>query len=311
MRRSAIIIGILAAVSGCDKAKQPGDDAPPPPSFDVTSKPPLVFQAFGNRDSTRLVPIAAIVNGQLKPIELPPADWRQLDSMYFGAGTEYPVFRDGQVSGTVKITRRMWERDSEPLYELPGCRDVRPMAAVHLTTSVPLDPAFEFLVLSSAQPGTGSNRTPPADLAATARAMALVALRSQQLDSADIDTASFSAKALHTSNGGKPTILASQVDPNAGDVGPGAGHTTSFLVLADDDGTGYKPSYTHIAIGEARTVEFQRLLDHIDVTDDGTEEVFLESWRYGSDNDLVVLVRSNGRWHEQLRVKQQWCVRKR
>ncbi len=298
-------------VGGCDKAKDEQADAPPPPSFDVATRPPLVFQAFGNRDSTRLVPIAAVIDGQLKPIELPAADWRRLDSAYFGAGAEYPVFQDGQVVGHVKVTRRMWEPDSEPLYELPGCRDVRPMAAVTLSTTVPLDPAFEFLSLSTPHAGGGGPHTPPPNLFATARAMAVIALGSQQLDAADIDTASFHARALQTSAAAKPTILASQVDANAGDAGPGAGHTTHFLVLADDDGKGYQPTYTHLELGEARTVEFQRLIDHLDVSGDGTEELFLEAWRYGNDNDLVILSRTNGKWRETLRIRQQWCVRKK
>ena len=311
MRRSALILSILAVTAGCDKAKEPSDQDLPP-SFDVSTKPALVFQAFGTMDSTRLVPIAAIIDGQVKAIDLPSADWRRLDSLYFQSGTEYSVYRDGQPAGIVKVTRRMWEPDSEPLYELPGCRDVRPMAAVSLTATGPLDPAFEFLSLSvphaSAPPSAASLRA----LGADARALALTALRAAQLDSADIDTAWFSARAIHVAAGAKPTLVASQVDANGGDEGPGAGHTTHFLLFGDDaDGTGYQVSYRHLVSGDVKTVEFQRLLDHLDLTGDGTNEVFLESWRYGSDNALVVLSRSSGKWHELLRVKQQWCVRKR
>ncbi len=312
MRRSALILSILAVTAGCNKAKQPSEQDQAPPSFDIASKPTLVFQVFGTRDSTRLVPIAAIINGQAKPIELPGADWRRLDSLYFQAGTSYPVYRDGQPAGMVTVTRRMWERDSEPLYELPGCREVRPMAAVTLATSVPLDPAFEFLSVSVARASIPPAAPTPRDLNAAVRALALTALRAEQLGAEDIDTAWFSGRAMHVTAGAKPTLVASQVDANGGDAGPGAGHTTHFLVLGDDlDGTGYKVSYQHFESGEARTVEFQRLLDHLDITGDGTDEVFLESWRYASDNDLVVLSRSSGKWHELLRVKQQWCVRKR
>lgn len=311
MRRSALILSILALTAGCDKAKKSSeqDEAP---SFDVAARPALVFQAFGTRDSTRLVPIAAIIDGQVKSIVLPAADWRRLDSLYFEAGTEYPVYRDGQPAGTVRVTRRMWERDSEPLYELPGCRDVRPMAAVTLTASVPLDPAFEFLSLSVPHPSAPLPSVEPNDVAARVRALAIMALRAEQLDTADIDTTWFSARTIHVAAGAKPTLVASQVDANAGDAGPGAGHTTHFLVFGDDpDGKGYQVTYRHLESGEAKTVEFQRLLDHLDITGDGTDEVFVESWRYGSDNDLVVLARSSGRWHEMLRVKQQWCVRKK
>ena len=308
MRRSALILSILAVTSGCDKSKQ-SSEQDQPPSFDVATKPALVFQVFGTRDSTRLVPIAFITDGQVKPIVLPGADWRRLDSLYFQAGTEYPVYRDGQPAGTITVTRRMWEPDSEPLYELPGCRAVRPMAAVALATSVPLDAAFEFLSVSVPRASAPPAAAAPRDLAEAVRALTLSALRAQQLDSADIDTASFSARAIHVAGAAKPTLVANQVNANAGDAGPGEGHATTFLVLGDDpDGTGYQVTYRHLQSGEARTVEFQRLLDHLDITGDGTDEVFVESWRYASNNDLVVLTRSNGRWQETLRVRQEWCV---
>ncbi|MDP1890179.1 MAG: hypothetical protein Q8K55_04750 [Gemmatimonadaceae bacterium] len=313
MRRSALMLSILALAAGCDKPKQnSGDDTPPPPSFDIATKPPLVFQAFGTLDSTRLVPIAAVIDGSVKPIDLPDADWRRLDSTYFQAGTEYPIYRDGQLAGTVVVSRRMWEPDSEPLYELPGCREVRPMAAVSLRTGVALDPAFEFLSLSATAGSAPTRAEAPRDLGASARAIALVALRTEGLDTADIDTASFSARAINMAGGSRATLVANQVDANAGDTGPGAGHTTHFLVLGDDvDGTGYKVTYKHLESGEARLVEFQRLLDHLDLTGDGTDEIFVESWRYASTNDLLVLTRTNGQWHESLRVPQKWCLKQR
>jgi hypothetical protein len=312
MRRSALILSILAFAAGCDKAKKPNEDRPPTPTFDVATKPPLVFEVFGNRDTTRLVPIAAIVNGQVKPIVLTGAGWKALDSAYFQVGAEYPVFRDGQLAGTVKVTQRMWERDSEPLYELPGCREVRPMAAVRLSTKVSLDPAFEFLSLSVPRANTPPGTAGPKDLTAEGRALAATALRTVRLDTADIDTASFNVRSLHVTGGAKPTLAVSQVDENAGDTGPGAGHTTHFLILGDDpDGKGYQTTYQHLESGEARSVQFQRLLDHLDLTGDGTDEVVLESWRYAGTNDLVVLSRSSGKWHETMRVPQDWCTRRK
>lgn len=305
-------MSILALAAGCDKAKKPSDeDRPLPPSFDVATKPPLVFQVFGSTDSTRLVPLAAIVNGEVKPIVLPEADWHRLDSLYFQAGTQYAVYRDGRAAGTVTVTRRMWEADSEPLYGLPGCREVRPMAAVVLKTPLSLDPAFEFLSLSVARPSVPAAGAAPRDMAAAARAVALAALRTEQLDSTDIDTASFSTSAIQVAATGKPTLVASQIDANAGDTGPGAGHTTHFLLFGDDlDGAGYQVSYRHLQSGEARTVEFQRLIDHLDLTGDGTDEVFVESWRYAGTNALALLSRSAGKWHETLRIEQNWCLRK-
>ncbi len=305
------MLSIVALAAGCDKARQaPGDDGPLLPSFDVGTKPPLVFQAFGSLDSTRLVPIAVIINGGVQPIVLPEEDWRRLDSLYFQAGTTYPVYRDGRPAGTVTVSRRMWEPDSQPLYALPGCREVRPMAAVALKTALPLGVSFEFLSLSASLATASASRPEPADLEAAVRAVTLLALRSEGLDAADIDTGSFSARAIHVSREGRATLVGNQVDANAGDTGPGSGHTTHFLVLGDDlDGKGYQVTYQHLESGEARTVEFQRVLDHVDVTGDGTDEIFVESWRYAGTSDLLVLSRANGKWRETLRMQQTWCLR--
>ena len=60
--------------------------------------------------------------------------------------------------------------------------------------------------------------------------------------------------------------------------------------------------------GDAKSVEFQRLVNHVDVDGDGADEIIVEAWKYGSDNDLVVLKFAGGKWQEVLRVKQDWCL---
>jgi hypothetical protein len=104
-----------------------------------------------------------------------------------------------------------------------------------------------------------------------------------------------------------PTMLISFIDPNSGSA-RGGGWTGHVFVLADSGANGYEATYIHAVKGDARTVEFQRLVNHVDFDEDGTDEIIVEAWKYGSDNDLVVLSFKAGRWQEVLRVRQEWCL---
>jgi hypothetical protein len=105
-----------------------------------------------------------------------------------------------------------------------------------------------------------------------------------------------------------PTLMVSFIDQQAGDVAPGVGHTSHIFALFDKIDTGYVATYRHVKSGDARGVEFQRLLDHVDVDGDGVDEIILESWHYASKNDLVVLTFKADQWHEAVRAKQDWCL---
>src|SRR5688572_22686226 len=157
MKRLALIATILVVAAGCDKTKRwlglerpPEPDGPPPSArLNLARRPDIVFQLFGERDDARMVPLAAIVDGMLKPIELTASGWREFDAMYTRSNKSYALYRDGVSIGEVRVRRGMWERSTEPLYTLPGCRLVMPLAAVSLETSVRLSFTVEALAATS------------------------------------------------------------------------------------------------------------------------------------------------------------------
>ena len=306
MRRASSILGILAALLACDKQA-----APPPESVvasvDVAARPPLLFLAFGDRNAPRLVPVAAVADGHPVALTLPPADWRALDSLYFRPGTSYPLYRDGRPAGTITIVRGMWGGES-PLYDIPGCRNVMPMATGTLAGAVASEANIEAFATTAPAVARDSGGAPLPDtlVQTVGRRLATTAALGAEVDSTDLDSLVFSARALRT-GGTRPTIVATFLDPNAGDLGPGAGHTNHVFVIADDSGTGYTPSLQRVQAGEARTVEFWRLLDNLDVDGDGRDELLVEAWRYASDNDLLILARRGAAWREVLRLPQRWC----
>jgi hypothetical protein len=138
MKRLALIATILVVAAGCDKAKSlfglghpPEPEGPPLEArLDLTKRPDVLFQLFGERDDARMVPVAAIIDGTLKPIELTSSGWREFDAMYTRSNKSYSLYQDGAAIGEVRVRRGMWERSGEPLYSLPGCRLVMPLSAV-------------------------------------------------------------------------------------------------------------------------------------------------------------------------------------
>ena len=86
-----------------------------------------------------MMPIAAVVNGVIKPIGLTLAGWKELDAQYMAPGTKYPFYVEGGEPGELTISR-------DTTYALPGCRAVKPMSLVQLSFKTPReDPTVEFL----------------------------------------------------------------------------------------------------------------------------------------------------------------------
>lgn len=306
---------LLVAVCGCDRGTSEAVDAIVPsgaPALDLDSMPQLLFQVFGERDDPRLLPLAAVVNGAIKPIGLTLAGWRALDSIYFAPGAKYTVYRDDNESGEFVVARGMWTGGRTPLYPLPGCRALIPHAAGVITFNVPhLDATVEFVASSAPlarhAPYKGAMPT-EAEVAKLGRAIGHALGKRSGMDQMELDSLDFHARMIVTGATSEPTLIVSFIDPTAGDLGAGAGHTSHLFLLADKPGDAWDPTYRHAMSGEARTVEFRRVVDHLDVNGDGIDEIILETWRYGARPDLVVLSFKAGQWHEALRVRQNWCL---
>jgi hypothetical protein len=308
MRATAIILGIVVAAAGCDKTAPPEDRGPSASTLDLSTKPEIVFQVFGERGDPRLVPIAAVVGNALVPLDLTPADWARFDSLYFSPGTTYPAVRRGRVTGSVTVRQGMFSSGT-PLYTLPGCANPLPMAAATLD-----DPgAGEFTVELFALTRAGERAATPAPVApestlAVARRIGAAAGAEVDLDGETLAALDFRSEALFTGASAAPTILAAYLDPLGGDEGSGKGNTANLLVLAELRGDAYTQAYLHALNGEATGVEFRRFVDIVDVNGDGVAEVFLEGWRFAGDAAPIALSWRGEAWVESFRGRGNWCL---
>ncbi|HUQ83681.1 MAG TPA: hypothetical protein VM076_21190 [Gemmatimonadaceae bacterium] len=313
MKRFVLIATILVVAAGCDKTKsllgigrREFDGPPPGARLDLTKRPDVVFQLFGERDDARMMPVAAIIDGTLKPIELTASGWREFDAMYTRSDKSYGLYRDGSRIGEAKVRRGMWERSDEPLYSLPGCRLVTPLAAVSLETDVRLSFTIEALAVTA-----GVNVQPKAPvkqlkgLEARAQRIAYEVARNGGIDSSALRMSAFHHVAINTGATKSPTIVTSFLDPESADRN---GATAHVFALADDMGAGYQPTFKHTAAGSVSGAEFRRYIDHLDLNGDGVDEIVLEGWQFAGETFISVLGYTNGDWREIFRGRSSWCL---
>lgn len=316
IQRIATLVTIVTVVTGCDKAKGfIGGDRPAPPeiapgeALNLAARPHILFQIFGEKEDPRMIPIAAIVDGQLKTIVLSSTGWRQFDAMYLRGGKTYKLYQDGRTRGTVAVRQGMWEHPDSPLYTLPGCQALTPLASVSVTGLTKASYTVEALASSFERPAA----RPPkalagAELTKTGRQIAIEAGAPENVDARMLDALDFRAVAINTGATGSPTIVASYIDPTATDAGSATTNTVHLFVIADRDVDGYAPTMSHVVNGPIAGAVYRRFFDHLDLTGDGIDEIVAEEWRIGQETSLLVFAWANGRWREVFRGRSSWCL---
>lgn len=305
-----IIASILALLTACDKPQQPApNDTPSVPLTEISATSSIFFQVYGPKDEPRIVPLAIVEAGGLAPISLDAAGWNELDSLFFPVGGKLSLYRDGVASGDIAIVRGMWSSDEGALYTLPGCRLVVPQAQGKLAANVAAEASVEYLASTTPLKQKTDAREMPRDALAPGRKLADAVAAAEQVGPEELGHLEFISRWLRTGAGPEGrTLLATFIDPAAGDAGPGAGHTVSLLALAEDSAGTFATSYEHLSQGEARAVEFRRLVNHADLDGDGIDEILLEAWRYAASPEVVVLKYAGGKWTESFRVSENWCL---
>jgi hypothetical protein len=315
--RLAWIATVLVVASACDKAHASGrpgaasHSATSGPQLDLHAHPDLLFEVFGDPNDPRMIPIAAIEHGELQQISLDTTGWRRLDAEYLRNSKSYTMFENGHAAGQVQIRRGMWE-SGDPLYSLPGCGLLTPMAAVRIETPS-AHPTFtvEYLASTAALGHQrGAKPMSSADVERIARAMGAQVAKTVGISQSVLDSLDFHAVAFPSGNGPWPTIVAGFIDPAAENPASTQETTTHLIVIADRDSaaSGYHPTYTHRVEGPLASSTFRRFFDHLDVNGDGVDEVFLEGWQFGGDTFLSELVWKDGKWQEGYRTRTKWCL---
>jgi hypothetical protein len=142
-------------------------------------------------------------------------------------------------------------------------------------------------------------------LESKARGSAYEVARMAGIDSGSLRPSAFHFTAINTGATKAPTLIASFLDPESSDR---TGYTSHVLMLADDAGAGYRPTFKHTTSGAVATAEFRRYIDHLDVNGDGVDEIVLEGWQFAGETFVSVLGYANGEWAEVFRGRSSWCL---
>jgi hypothetical protein len=306
----AVLATILTLVLRRDKATALARPAwPTGDTLNLARPHDLLFQVVGTRAAPRMLPVAAIVEGALRPIVLDEGGWRALDATYFRRGAIYPIYQDGSARGQVRVVRGMWDDEEAAEAETEGCDHPLPLAHVRLDVRRPPGFAVELFASTTtlgshraAQPIHMPRLLPVAqDLAAQAARLADVSRRA--LDSLD-----FRVVAVATGATPAPTLVSSWLDSTASTAESPSATTRHLFLIADQDSSGaYVASYLHRVNGPLGTAEFRRYIDHLDVTGDGVDELLLEGWHFRGDTWLSILSFDRGLWKEIYRAPMRWC----
>jgi hypothetical protein len=279
------------------------------PELDIRQKPTILFEVFGERDDPRMIPIAVIQGGKLRPIRLTPNAWHAFDRMYAHPGAQYTLYQDGHDAGVATVKQGMWSRSDAPLYSLPGCRNLIPMAAVSLASTVRAGITVEFLATSAPLPPSHGGT----DMAPTAAATLARDIGGRVADAAHIprprlDSLDFHAVAINTGATHDPTLVISYVDPNAEEAAAHGDETSYLFAIADKKGSDYSASFRQVVNGSATHAVYRRFVDHLDLTGEGVDEIVLEGWQYGGDTYPMIMRYKDGQWREVLRGSSTWCL---
>ncbi len=305
----------LMMTAGCDKLKTTllghgvAGASAATRELDLRVRPTILFEVFGERDDPRMVPIAVLDHGKPQAIHLSANGWRSFDRIYHRPGASYTLYQDGRPVGAVTVKQGMWSRPEAPVYTLPSCQNLVPMAAVTLESKVRAGITVEFLATSAdlipAAPGSPMDQRAATTLARDigGRVADEARIPRRRLDSLD-----FHAMAVNTGATHDPTLVVSYVDPNAEEAAAHGDETAYVFAMADRSGPDYTTSYSESVNGPAAHAEYRRYVDHLDLNGDGTDEIFLEGWQYGGDTYPMIMRYNAGRWLEIFRGAASWCL---
>ena len=298
----AATAGILSLATACDKQSE---ILPKTEALSPTNKPNVLFLLFGDKGDPRLLPIATVIRGRVQPISLDAAAWHGFDSLYFSPGSHIPLYEHGARVGDAVVRRRMWE-GNDALYKLPGCKALRPMAAITVSGKPVNAVMLELLATSDSLAASKAHPTvSKADDDSASTALVRIGQR-EGLTTAARSELDVQSRALPTGATAHPTLFGSYMERGSG-VNGKPRHLFVMLDYADA-AKGYVRSFLHVPADSSR--EFRRLIDHVDLTGDGVDEVVLEGWKLGGDSFLVILRYANGQWREVARGPSSWCADK-
>lgn len=296
---------MLTVATACDKK---GAGTP-----SLASRPNVLFLVFGASEDPRAIPLAFLDSAGPHEMNLSDAEWRQFDSLYTRGGTSLALYLQGKEVGGASVQRGMWE-GPQPLYTLKDCKLAIPQAAVKIAADVPPSNFVDFL--ATAQPlrmDTALANRPmglsPVKVAPLARAVAAEVAKDAGIPAAALDSLDYRATVVNTGATASPTLVATYIDPSAGDDKE-KGPLRHVLVVADEVNGKYVPTYRNVLANAGKKDPLERYIDRLDLTGDGVTEIVLEEWTLAGGSRPVVLQWKGGKWEQAWKGRDDWCLQK-
>ncbi len=267
----------------------------------LAAQPRVLFRALATTNGTELVPIAMIGPNGFRPLQLANRGWRAFDLQYFEVEQAVYPHRDGRSLPAARIRRGMWTGGFAPLDSIPGCQVIVPSAVanipegVMLATSRALTPIKPAPALSDAELREALQRTEK--LVAPIKGIPLSMLSRY----------SRTVHQVNNGSGGRPTLVVIYNDPEARPDSSLDERPRQFIAFLDHQLYGYQATWTYTTIGDPRSLARLRLLDHLDVNDDGLPEVLLGLLDADAPLYTIVMKREGQAWLEAGRQVRRRC----
>jgi hypothetical protein len=302
-------LGLALVGAACDPTAQvkealkadQGDPVWRDDSIRLATHPAVLFRVTRDSAGARIVPLATMGPQGARLLTLSDRGWRSFDLDYLQSGHALMPYRNARPLPPVPMTRGMWE--GAPLDTIRGCAIILPGALA------PLPPGVEFFTSGQRPP-----IRPVTALSAGELQTAVEAIPTLMAPAAGISTTMLpryrrELYVAETGNGPRPTIVVVYDDPEVVDdsvrqIGARPRH---LVVVLDKGVFGYKPTFIYTTLGNKRSPPRYRYLDHIDVDDDGTSELFFGLRSTDAPLYTIVLRYEADAWRERLRNERRRC----
>ncbi len=267
----------------------------------LAAQPRVLFRAFPTNNGTEIAPIAMIGPNGFRPIQMANRGWRAFDLQYFEVEQAVFPHRDGRSLSATQIKRGMWTGGGAPLDSIAGCQVIVPSAVAPLpegtllATSSVLAPIKPAAALSDAELREALQRTEKLVAPLKGIPMSLLPRYTRTVHQ------------VNNGSGGRPTLIVVYNDPVERPDSSLDERPRQFIAFLDHQLYGYQATWTYSTIGDPKSLPRLRVLDHLDVNDDGLPEVLLGLLLIKEPLFTIVMKREGQAWLEAGRQARRRC----
>jgi hypothetical protein len=236
----------------------------------LAAAPTLLFRVQSDPGGALVLPIATMGPEGLQRARFSSRGWRLVDETWLHAGRELLPLRAGRADGALRMVRGMWQPGAGPLDTLP-CASPAPIGRTMRVSDVPL-----FATNRPRPPLAHPITLGPAGVAAALEPIGMLMAPAVGIPPGQLGRYQRRVTRVPTGINGGTTLVVEYNDPTPPPTDPHAvgERPRQYIVVLDQAVYSYRPSYTHATDGGPQSPAALRLLDYLDVDDDGVPELF-------------------------------------